>query len=102
MTDGPPVVTLLTQDACSLCDDAKAVLRRIAADRPLQTEEVALDSERGKALAAQGGVLFAPGVLLDGEPFGHGRLSEKKLRKAINAGHGPDRGFASSSTSPTP
>jgi len=28
-------------------------------------------------------VLFAPGVLLDGHPFSFGRLSERKLRKAL-------------------
>jgi len=28
-------------------------------------------------------VLFAPGVLLDGKPFGYGRLSERKLRRAL-------------------
>lgn len=87
MTDAVPIVILLTQDACSLCDEAKGVLRRIAADRPLEVEEVALGSERGRLLAQQGQFLFAPGVLLDGEPFGHGRLSEKKLRKAIAAKH---------------
>jgi hypothetical protein len=28
-------------------------------------------------------VLFAPGILVDGEPFGYGRLSEKKLRREL-------------------
>ncbi len=27
--------------------------------------------------------LSAPGVLIDGEPFSYGRLSERKLRRAL-------------------
>lgn len=83
MTAGQRTVTLLTQDACSLCDHAKAVVRRVQQDTHVALEEVGLDSERGRELATRAGVLFAPGILLDGQPFGHGRLSERKLRKAL-------------------
>jgi glutaredoxin len=76
-------VTLLTQDACTLCDHAKAVLARVAADHPLEIQEIHLDSTEGRALALQHGVLFAPGILLDGTVFSHGRLSEKKLRHTL-------------------
>jgi hypothetical protein len=27
--------------------------------------------------------MFAPGVLVDGEPFSYGRLSERKLRREL-------------------
>lgn len=81
----PLQVTLLVQPQCGLCDHAKAVLARVAADHPLTVREVDLGGEEGCALAEQGGVLFAPGVLLDGSPFGFGRLSEKRLRKALAA-----------------
>lgn len=76
-------VTLLTQPDCALCEHAKQVLARIARDIPLTVEEVDLGSDTGRRLAAGAGVLFAPGVLLDGHPFGYGRLSERKLRKAL-------------------
>lgn len=33
--------------------------------------------------SATGKVLFAPGVLIDGALLSHGRLSEKKLRRAL-------------------
>lgn len=72
--------TLLTQADCSLCDHAKDVLARVSAEHPLRVEEISLDTERGQALALRGSVLFAPGVFLDGKPFGYGRLSERKLR----------------------
>ncbi len=79
------LVTLLTQSDCRLCEHAKTVLARVAVDFPIEVEEISLLSENGKRLAAESGVLFAPGVLLDGEPFGFGRLSDRKLRRALLA-----------------
>lgn len=79
-------VTLLTQGDCELCEHAKRVLARVAADHPLQVEEVPLHSEQGRALTATNVMPFAPGILLDGEPFGYGRLSERKLRRRLIRG----------------
>ena len=76
-------VTLLTQADCALCDHAKQVLARVGADHPLDVAEVGLQSEEGQRLALEAGVLFAPGVLLDGRPFAYGRLSERRLRKEL-------------------
>lgn len=84
-------VTLLTQDDCTFCDHAKDVLARVAADYPLEVEEIDLGSPAGQALAVGEGVLFAPGVLLDGALFSHGQLSEKKLRRALDAATVTDR-----------
>ncbi len=78
-------ITLLTQPNCAMCDHAKQVLARIAPDIPVTVEELDLSTDAGRRLAAEAGVLFAPGILLDGEPFGYGRLSERKLRKALTA-----------------
>ncbi|MGH3680738.1 MAG: glutaredoxin family protein [Natronosporangium sp.] len=76
-------ITLLTNVDCHLCEHAKTVLARVAADHPLQVEEIRLDSAHGQALATRIGMPFAPGILIDGEPFGYGRLSERKLRKTL-------------------
>jgi glutaredoxin len=76
-------VTLLTQADCSLCEHAKQVLARVGEDHPLDVTEIDLASEQGRALAARAGVLFAPGVLVDGRPFGYGRLSERRLRRVL-------------------
>ncbi len=76
-------VTLLTQADCHLCDHAKAVLDRVGRDHPITVTEVDLRSHNGRRMAAAHGVLFAPGVLLDGQPFACGRLSERKLRRAL-------------------
>jgi hypothetical protein len=76
-------ITLLTQTDCALCDHAKQVLTRVGADHPLQITEIPLTTDQGRQLALQAGVMFAPGVLLDGKPFAHGRLSERKLRRTL-------------------
>lgn len=78
-------VTLLTKADCDLCQQAKAVLDRVAADTPLDIETVDLASDRGRALAEGAGMAFPPGVLLDDEAFSYGRLSERKLRRALAA-----------------
>ena len=77
------LVTLITKPDCSMCDQAKAVLAHLSDEYELRVELVALDSERGQALATGSGMVFPPGVLLDGEPFSYGRLSERKLRRHL-------------------
>ena len=83
-------ITLLTQADCALCEHAKQVLTRVGADHPLEVTEIDLASAAGRTLAAKAGVLFAPGVLVNGSPFGHGRLSERRLRRAL-ASLAPER-----------
>jgi len=77
-------VTLLTQDACSFCGDAKALLAHLATEYPIEVTELDLASEEGERLAAEGGIMFPPGILLDGEPFAYGRPSERKLRRELD------------------
>ena len=83
------IVTLLTQADCGLCEHAKTVLDRVQHDpaTPVQLRVVDVDlgSDEGRRLAGEAGVLFAPGILLNGKPFAHGRLSERKLRRALQA-----------------
>ena len=76
-------VTLLTQDACGFCDDAKQVLDRLAGQFPIAVTEVDLRTAEGERLAVQGGMMFPPGIFVDGEPFGYGRPSERKLRREL-------------------
>jgi glutaredoxin len=82
-------VLLLTQEHCSLCEHAKQVLDRLAADYPLQVTVQELASPEARALAERGGILFPPGVFLNGEPFSYGRLSERKLRRELDRGRQP-------------
>lgn len=78
-------VTLLTQADCGYCEHAKAVLGRVGGDYPLHVTEIDLATPEGKHLAERAGVMFAPGVLLDGKGYGYGRLSERKLRRSLAA-----------------
>jgi len=80
----PAQVTLLTQPDCALCVRAKTVLTTLADERLVVVTEVDLTGTEGRALALAHGVLFAPGVLVEGQPFSYGRLSEKKLRRHLN------------------
>ena len=77
-------ITLLTQEHCAFCDQAKELLGRLAAEYPIAVETVELTSAEGQRLAAAGGVLFPPGLYLDGEPFSYGRPSERKLRRELD------------------
>jgi glutaredoxin len=94
--DGAAIrVRLLTSEGCKYCDEARALLQRLAWDYPLAVEEVPADGERGRALALEHGVLFPPGIFVEGEFVQYGRPSERKLRArltsaaAARAGRGP-------------
>ena len=76
-------VTLLTQEACGFCDDAKELLDRLAGEFPIAVTELDLRSPDGERLAMTGGMMFPPAIFVDGEPFGYGRPSERKLRRAL-------------------
>lgn len=84
----PIRVTLLTKAQCGFCDDAKAILSRLARDYPLVIETLDLESPAGERLARRGGVLFPPGIFLDDRPFSYGRLSEKHLRRELERRRG--------------
>ncbi|MEJ7792973.1 MAG: glutaredoxin family protein [Gaiellaceae bacterium] len=75
-------VVLLTKDDCHFCEQAKGVLERLQGE---YERELPLASDEGRELAERSGALFPPVLLVDGEPFSYGRLSERKLRKALAA-----------------
>lgn len=75
--------TLLTKADCSLCEQAKDVLARLVSEGLLEVELVDLHTPEGERLAVASGMAFPPGLFLDGEPYGYGRLSERKLRREL-------------------
>lgn len=77
-------VTLLTQENCAFCDQAKDTLDRLSREYAISVSTLDLGSPEGQVLAWRGGVMFPPGVFLDGEPFSYGRLSERKLRRELD------------------
>lgn len=76
-------VLLLTQENCGFCAQAKELLDRLSGEYELSVTTLDLNSPEGQALAMRGGVLFPPGIFIDGEPFSYGRPSERKLRREI-------------------
>jgi glutaredoxin len=76
-------VVLLTKEDCHFCDHAKDVLVRLRDEYDLRVREVVLESEEGRRLARESAAPFPPVVFLDGVTFSYGRLSERKLRKAL-------------------
>ena len=80
-------VWLLTQRDCAFCEQAKNVLGRLSHEYPLAVTEIALESVEGRALARQHGVIFAPGVFINGTLASYGRPSERRLRRILTRHH---------------
>lgn len=76
-------VTLLTQDDCAFCDAAKVLLDRLSSEFPLSIRTLDMRSEDGRRMAVEGGILFPPGVFLEGTAVSYGRPSERRLRREI-------------------
>ena len=76
-------VLLLTQEHCGFCAQAKEILDRLSGEYELSVTTLNLNAPEGQTLAMRGGVLFPPGIFLDGEPFSYGRPSERKLRREL-------------------
>ncbi len=74
---------LLTQEHCGFCVQAKEILDRLAVDYGFSVSTLDLSSPEGEALAVRSGLLFPPGIVLEGELFSYGRPSERKLRREI-------------------
>ena len=72
---------LLTAADCHLCEHARAVLQRLSADIALQRTEMSWNDPDAAALVRRDGIPFPPALYVDGELWGHGRLSERALRK---------------------
>ena len=76
-------ITLLTQEGCDFCELARQILERLSTEFSLSISVVDLDSAAGQALADRGGILFPPGIFVDGEPFSYGRPSARRLRQEL-------------------
>jgi len=79
----PISIVILTQQDCASCEAAKAIVERLARKYALSASAVSLDSPDGVALAEAGGVLFPPGIFINGNLFSYGGLSERMLRMEI-------------------
>ncbi len=76
-------VLILVQEGCHFCEDAQELLDCLAREYPLHIRTLGVETPEGEGIALQSGLLFPPGILLQGRPFCYGRPSEGKLRRAI-------------------
>ena len=73
---------LVTTDDCHFCERARTVLDALGVSR----REIAVDSREAEALAERGIALAFMPVLTDGtRVIAHGRFSEERLRKELDA-----------------
>jgi hypothetical protein len=82
--EGQParMITLLTRPGCHLCDDARAVIVRVAAELGVAWQE--RDITRSDSdLRAYGDMV--PVTLIDGVQHDFWRVSEHRLRAALTA-----------------
>jgi glutaredoxin len=80
--DGPAVrtITLLSRPGCHLCDDARAVISRVAADLGVDWEERDITQSQQDLLAYAD---MIPVTLIDGVQHDFWRVSEARLRTAL-------------------
>lgn len=77
-------VTLVTSAGCHFCREADRLLDNLKQRFPLSIERIDLTSTEGAALARRFRVPFPPVVLIDGEYHGHGRISKRRLTRALS------------------
>ncbi len=77
---GVPAVTLLSRPGCHLCDDARAVISRVARELgvPWTERDITLSEDD---LRTYGEMI--PVTLIDGVQHDFWRVSEDRLRKAL-------------------
>jgi hypothetical protein len=73
-------ITLLGKPGCHLCDDARAVVERVAQDLGVAWEERDITASPGD-LAEYGEMI--PVVLVDGVQHDYWRVNETRLRTAL-------------------
>jgi hypothetical protein len=77
---GRHTITLLSRPGCHLCDEARAVISRVAADLSLSWEERDITASPGD-LARYSEMI--PVTLIDGVQHDFWRVSEERLRAAL-------------------
>jgi len=85
----PSVITLLSRPGCHLCDAAREVISRVAADLGVSFEERDITRSEGD-LRAYGDMI--PVTLINGVQHDFWHVSEQRLRTALAAAAGARAG----------
>jgi hypothetical protein len=80
------MITLLSRPGCHLCDDARKVIERVAADlgEPWEERDITLSEEDARRYREE-----IPVTLIDGVQHDFWRVDEVRLRSALAARSGP-------------
>lgn len=75
-----PRITLIGKPGCHLCDEAKVVIERVAADTGVGWRELSIldDPELAREYAEQ-----IPVIMVDGRQHDYWRVNEARLRAAL-------------------
>jgi Glutaredoxin-like domain (DUF836) len=76
------VITLLTRPGCHLCDEARAVIERVAAELGVSWQERDITGSAEDLMAYSD---MIPVTLIDGVQHDFWRVSERRLRAALSA-----------------
>jgi glutaredoxin len=82
MSDTRHRVTLLSRPGCHLCEDARAIIARVAAELGIPWDERDITQSEDD-LRAYGEMI--PVTLIDGVQHDFWRVSEQRLRAALRA-----------------
>lgn len=77
-------VLVVGSDSCGHCRDAMTLLAGLSHRYPLRVRELDMGTDEGMAIVRRHGVPFPPAVLIDGEFFGYGRMSRRKLQRRLD------------------
>ena len=77
---GAHAITLLSRPGCHLCDDARTVISRVAADLGVPWEERDITQSQQDLIAYSD---MIPVTLIDGVQHDFWRVSEARLRAAL-------------------
>lgn len=72
-------VLVVTSPGCHYCDDALDLLDELSQAIPMKIRTVPMFSEEGRSMIARHKVPFPPVLMIDGQFFGYGRVSRRKL-----------------------
>ncbi|MFK4494770.1 glutaredoxin family protein [Dermacoccus sp. GAS27A] len=76
-------ITLITKPGCHLCDDARAVVEKVAAETSAEVEEINM-LEHPDLVAKYAEQI--PVTLVDGRQHDYWRVDEDRLRRAVTGG----------------
>lgn len=79
---GPHTITLLSRPGCHLCDDARTVISRVAADLGIAWAERDI-TDSAEDLREYGEMI--PVTLIDGVQHDFWRVDEHRLRRALRS-----------------